>query len=100
MTDDRRVPITLRMPRRLLDDLKQIADGRSHSMNAEIISRLERSIHGTEKNEENIEKIIFETAQRTGDAVSKIFQKMLDKLEAEKRRLIIENYELKKTNKQ
>ncbi|GAB6966336.1 hypothetical protein JCM25156A_03730 [Komagataeibacter kakiaceti JCM 25156] len=43
MTDERRVPITLRMPRDLLDRLKAAADARSHSMNAEIIQRLEES---------------------------------------------------------
>lgn len=44
MTDERRVPITLRMPRALLDALKDAADGRSHSMNAEIVQRLEASL--------------------------------------------------------
>ncbi|MBE7729425.1 MULTISPECIES: Arc family DNA-binding protein [unclassified Komagataeibacter] len=44
MTDERRVPITLRMPRELLDRLKAAADARSHSMNAEIIQRLEQSL--------------------------------------------------------
>lgn len=45
MNDDRRVPITLRMPRTLLDQLKEFADERSHSMNAEIVHRLEESVY-------------------------------------------------------
>lgn len=45
MSDERRVPITLRMPRGLLDNLKAQADLRSHSMNAEIVQRLEESIY-------------------------------------------------------
>ncbi|MCG4261385.1 Arc family DNA-binding protein [Acetobacter senegalensis] len=43
MNDERRVPITLRMPRALLDRLKEAADARSHSMNAEIVQRLDTS---------------------------------------------------------
>ncbi|MBV0890010.1 Arc family DNA-binding protein [Komagataeibacter oboediens] len=45
MTDERRVPITLRMPRDLLDRLKAAADAHSHSMNAEIVQRLEASLN-------------------------------------------------------
>ncbi|WP_310255610.1 Arc family DNA-binding protein [Acetobacter pasteurianus] len=45
MSDERRVPITLRMPRALLDNLKAQADLRSHSMNAEIVQRLEESVY-------------------------------------------------------
>lgn len=45
MTDERRVPITLRMPRELLDRLKAAADAHSHSMNAEIVQRLEASLN-------------------------------------------------------
>lgn len=45
MNDERRVPVTLRMPRVLLDNLKEEADSRSHSMNAEIIHRLEESVY-------------------------------------------------------
>ncbi|GBR55775.1 hypothetical protein AA18889_0311 [Acetobacter senegalensis DSM 18889] len=41
MTDESRATFTLRASRELLDRLKQAADEHSHSMNAEIIQRLE-----------------------------------------------------------
>ncbi len=44
MTDDSRATFTLRASRAFLDLLKNEADLHSHSMNAEIIQRLERSL--------------------------------------------------------
>lgn len=43
MSDESRATYTLRASRDLLDRLKKAADDRSHSMNAEIIRRLEES---------------------------------------------------------
>ncbi|WP_086636389.1 Arc family DNA-binding protein [Acetobacter sp. DsW_059] len=39
-----RLSVSIRMTRSLLDSLKREADARSHSMNAEIVQRLERSL--------------------------------------------------------
>ncbi|MFT8367548.1 MAG: Arc family DNA-binding protein [Acetobacter papayae] len=44
MTDESRATFTLRASRELLDRLKTAADERSHSMNAEIVQRLEASL--------------------------------------------------------
>ncbi|MDT8871633.1 Arc family DNA-binding protein [Komagataeibacter rhaeticus] len=44
MTDDSRATFTLRASRAFLDLLKNEADLHSHSMNAEIIQRLEQSL--------------------------------------------------------
>lgn len=41
--DDRYTRITLRIPKELVGSLKEAADARSHSMNAEIVQRLEDS---------------------------------------------------------
>lgn len=42
--DDRYTRITLRIPKELTLKLKEVAESRSHSMNAEIIQRLEDSL--------------------------------------------------------
>lgn len=39
-----RLSISIRMTRELLDKIKELADLRSHSMNAEIVHRLEESV--------------------------------------------------------
>lgn len=39
-----RLSVSIRMTRKLLDRLKDEADARSHSMNAEIVQRLEDSL--------------------------------------------------------
>lgn len=47
MNDDRYTRITLRIPKALHERLALAADDASHSMNAEIISRLEESFLST-----------------------------------------------------
>ncbi|GBQ46369.1 Arc family DNA-binding protein [Acetobacter ghanensis] len=69
MSDERRVPITLRMPRALLDDLKAEADARSHSMNAEIVHRLQESVYLSRS------ALTFEGGQMT-DAERAVLQAM------------------------
>jgi len=43
---EQRLSVSIRMPRALLDALKDAADERSHSMNAEIVQRLDASLQG------------------------------------------------------
>jgi hypothetical protein len=52
MNEDRYIRITLRIPRDLHARLQQAADGVSHSMNAEIIARIEASFRGPPKLED------------------------------------------------
>ncbi|KXV78783.1 Arc family DNA-binding protein [Acetobacter cerevisiae] len=49
MTDDSRATYTLRASRSFLDRLKRAADDAGHSMNAEIINRLENSLPADSK---------------------------------------------------
>lgn len=46
MAEDRYTRITLRIPKEVHKALQEAADARSHSMNAEIVQRLEESFEG------------------------------------------------------
>lgn len=75
MSDDSRATFTLRASRALLDRLKDAADARSHSMNAEIVQRLEESLylsksaHALEGEElTDGERAIVQSMREMGDA--------------------------------
>lgn len=68
--DDRYTRITLRIPKDLIAPLKGAADARSHSMNAEIVHRLEKSFSSenlpwiAQAQRENLEFQLFQAESK------------------------------------
>jgi len=61
---EQRLSVSIRMTRALLDALKEAADARSHSMNAEIVQRLEASLPKTTLLTEDFEKAMASAEPR------------------------------------
>ena len=58
MSEDRYTRITLRIPKKVHKSLQEAADARSHSMNAEIVQRLEESFSQSASHGEAQEHVI------------------------------------------